>query len=243
MHHFSRFFTLTVLLLWVAPAARAQYFPLPDTTCRPALGVIKIAPLSLVDPYNTFQAGYEYVPRRGLWSVQAEAGYGNYRTNTDRALRRSFNTGRTRLMLENWRLRTEVRLYTEGYATRPVGFYVAGETMYRRSSWRGERSLGRECEDGVCAFFEIVPYTMHKDVLAFHGKAGGQVELFKRLLIDLYTGLGMRYVWVHSRQLGENDSLGENWWTFNIDPGRPGRYRLVSASLGFKLGYLLYRKN
>jgi hypothetical protein len=243
MHHFSRFFVLAVLLLWVAPAAFAQYFPLPDTTRRPALGVIKIAPLSLADPYNTFQAGFEYVPRRGIWSVQAEAGYGDYRTHFDRSTRRNFNTGRARFMLENWRLRSEARLYLEGRPAGPVGFYVAGETMYRRSSWRGESSIGRECEDRVCAFFELTPYTMHKDVLAFHGKAGTQLAAWERLLFDLYFGAGIRYVWVHSPQLGENDTLGENGWIFNIDPGRPGRYRLVSASLGFKVGYLLYRKN
>ncbi len=242
MHNFSRFFTLTVLLLWVAPAALAQYFPLPDTTRRKPLGVIKIAPLSLIDPYNTFQAGFEYVPRRGTWSLQAEAGYGDYRTHADRSVRRNFNTTRARFMFENWRLRTEVRLYTEGNATRPVGFYVAGETMYRRSNWSGQTSVGRECEDGVCAYFEITPYTIHKDVLAFHGKAGYQLATWERLLFDLYAGVGMRYVWVHSPQLGDNDSLGENGWTFNIDPGRPGRYRLVSGAMGFKVGYLLYRK-
>ncbi len=240
MHHFSRF-VLTVLLLGVAPAALAQYFPLPDTTRRPALGIIKIAPLSLIDPYNTFQAGYEYVPRRGIWSVQAEAGYGNYRTNAYYGDRNNVNSNRMRSNLENWRLRSEVRLYREGRPARPVGFYVAGETMYRRSNWRGERSVGRECEDGGCAFFELVPYTTHKDVLAFHGKVGSQAEFFERVLFDFYMGAGIRYVWVHYRQL-ENDR-DENWWTFNIDPGRPGRYRLVSAALGFKLGYLLYRKN
>ena len=241
MHQVLRFFTLTALLLWVAPAALGQYFPLPDTTRRQALGVVKIAPLSLVDPYNTFQAGFEYVPRRGIWSVQAEAGYGDYRTHADRSVRRSFNTGQERLLLENRRLRTEVRLYTEGNETRPAGFYVAGETMYRRSNWRGERSVGRECENGTCAFFESVVYTMHKDVLAFHGKAGYQAATWDRLLFDMYVGLGMRYVWVHSRELG-NDDLNEGRPSFSVDPGRPGRYRLVSGALGFKLGYLLYRK-
>jgi hypothetical protein len=44
MHHFSRFFTLTVLLLWVAPAALGQYFPLPDTTRRPPWGSSKLRP-------------------------------------------------------------------------------------------------------------------------------------------------------------------------------------------------------
>jgi hypothetical protein len=241
MHKVLRFFTLTVPLLSVTPPALGQYFPLPDTTGRKPLGVVKIAPLSLVDPYNTFQAGFEYVPKRGAWSLQGEAGYGDYRTHADQAMRRSFNTGRARLMLENWRLRAEVRLYTEGYDTRPVGFYVAGETMYRRSNWRGERSVGRECENDVCAYFESISYTMHKDVLAFHGKAGYQAATRERLLFDMYVGLGMRYVWVHSPQLG-NNGMGEDWRTFNVDPGRPGRYRLVSGALGFKLGYLLYRK-
>jgi hypothetical protein len=241
MHQVLRFFTLPVLLLWAAPAALGQYFPLPDTTRRKPLGVVKIAPLSLIDPYNTFQAGFEYVPRRGGWSVQAEAGYGDYRTHADRAVRRSFNTGQERLLLQNQRLRAEVRLYTEGYDARPVGFYVAGETMYRRSNWRGERDVGRECENGVCAFFESVVYTVNKDVLAFHGKAGYQAATWDRLLFDMYVGLGIRYVWVHSRELSSDD-LDEDRPSFNVDPGRPGRYRLVSGALGFKLGYLLYRK-
>ena len=240
MHPFFRFFVLTVLLPGVAPAALAQYFPLPDTTRRPALGVIKIAPLSLIDPYNTFQAGYEYVPRRGTWTVQAEAGYGDYRTTVHYRDGNNVNTNRMRSNLENWRLRSEVRLYLEGSPARPIGFYVAGETMYRRSNWRGERSVGRDCADGGCAFFELIPYTTHKDVLAFHGKAGTQAELSERLLFDFYVGAGIRYVWVHYRQ-PENGG-GENWWTFHVDPGRPGRYRLVSAALGFKVGYLLYRK-
>ncbi len=242
MQHYTRFFTLIVLLLGAAPAALAQYFPMPDSTRRKPLGIIKIAPLSLVDAYNTFQAGFEYVPRRGIWSVQAEAGYGDYHTGINGSDRIDLNTGRERFMLENWRVRTEVRLYTEGYATRPVGFYVAGETFYRRSNWSGESSVGRECEDGVCAFFELIRYRMHKDVLGFHGKAGAQLVLWERVLFDLYTGAGIRYVWVRSGQLGGDDTLGDDWRPFNIDPGRPGRYRLLSAALGFKLGYLLYRK-
>jgi len=242
MQQFSRFLTLIVLLLGAAPAAPGQYFALPDTTRPKALGVIKIAPASLVDPYNTFQAGFEYVPRRGVWSVQAEAGYGDYRTHPDRATRRNFNTTRARFMLENWRVRTEARVYTEGYATRPVGFYVAGETFYRRSNWSGESNVGRECEDGVCAYFERTRYRMHKDVLGFHGKAGVQLALWERVLFDLYSGAGIRYVWVRSRQIGGDDTLDDGWRPFNIDPGRPGRYRLLSAALGFKVGYLLYRK-
>jgi hypothetical protein len=188
MHQFSRFFTLTVLLLWVAPAALGQYFLLPDTTRRPALGVIKIAPLSLLDPYNTFQAGFEYVPRRGIWSVQAEAGYGDYRTHVDRASAPQFQYRPGAADARKLAPAVGVRLYLEGRPARPVGFYIAGETMYRRANWRGESSIGRECEDGVCAFFELAPYTMHKDVLAFHGKAGSQVALWERLLFDFTLG-------------------------------------------------------
>ncbi len=238
-------FLLIAGVFLAAPAAFAQsyrYFPfLSDTMARKPLGVIKLAPLSLLEPYNTFQAGFEYIPEKGVWSIQAEGGYGNYFTNlhNNQALN---GGGNNRQNSENWRFRTEIRLYTEGYIYRPLRFYVAAEYFYRRSNWLSQGSVGRECESGVCAYFEQLNYRMFRDVFGYHAKVGVQQTLSPRLLLDLYAGLGRRHVWVHSPQLGPNDDTRRRRVIFNIDPGQPGYYRLVSASMGFKLGYLLYRK-
>jgi hypothetical protein len=78
--------------------------------------------------------------------------------------------------------------------------------------------------------------------LGYHAKVGVQQTLSPRLLLDMYAGLGRRHVWVRSPQLGPADDTRLGWSRINIDPGQPGYYRLVSACMGFRLGYLLYRK-
>ncbi len=219
------------------PSVQAQ-----DTLTRrelpKPLGVIKFAPLSLFDLDNTVQFGFEY-PLKRKWTIQAEAGYGNHYLN----LYHHTNDTDYYRNRETWRMRSEIRLYLSRRRTTPWGWYIAPEFFYKRINFTEQGSIGRECEDGICAYFERARYKILKDVIGYHFKIGVQHLVGRRITLDWYYGLGARHIYIKSPSFGPNDSTGENWGFITVNPGRPGTYRLVSMALGLKIGYLIYRKN
>lgn len=203
---------------------------------RKTLGIVKFAPLSLLDPHNTLQFGFEY-PLKGRWTLQAEAGYGNryfnlyyYSNDQDDLYNR-----------ETWRVRVEGRYYLSRRRAAPWGWYFAPEVLYKRINFIEQGSIGRECEDGVCAYFERTRYKILKDVVGYHVKFGAQYLLGKRITLDFYQGVGFRNIYVKSPSFRENDSNRSDVLFFTLNPESPGRYRLLSMSLGLKVGYLLYQ--
>lgn len=213
---------------------------LPDTItqqrCLPLL-IIKFSPLSAVDINATYQFAIEY-PLNRRWSVQQDIGYGNDRF--------SIRTIQTPSRQENvWRLRSEVRRYFDlpsdpSHSTT----YLALEAFYKQVNYPTTENIGRECDRGNCAYFETVQYTFQKDVVGSHFKLGCHLPIEKRFLIDMYAGVGFRFIVVKSPDtLNENDMLssGEGFG-FNFTR-QPGTYKFFSFSLGIKLGYIFYRKS
>jgi hypothetical protein len=199
--------------------------------------VIKWAPFSVLDIDPTMQFGLEYL-LKGNWSLQQELGYGHFNHS-----RTTFN-GNNLWNKEVWRSRSEVRLYLSNYTPRPAGVYTAFELLYKRVNFNQEATVGRECEDGRCNYFERVTYKVLRDVVGYHIKFGGQAVVENRVTLDFYTGLGFRNIYVKTPGKGPDVSRG--WWDDDeayiaLYPNRRGTYRLISGNLGFKVGYLIYR--
>ncbi|MDO1447212.1 DUF3575 domain-containing protein [Rhodocytophaga aerolata] len=195
--------------------------------------IIKWAPFSAVDIDPTIQFGLEYL-LKGNWSLQQELGYGHY-THSKYTI-----NGDDLWNKEVWRSRSEVRLYL-GNSRKPAGVYTAFEVLYKRVNFNQKATLGRECADGMCNYFEEVAYKVLRDVVGYHVKIGGQALLEKRIALDFYTGLGFRNIYVKTPGSGDDGQWRDNEILLEIYPTRRGNYRLISMNMGFKMGYLLYR--
>jgi hypothetical protein len=220
------------LLLYVSATAQlpvVDSVPVP----RPAY-VIKWAPFSALDIDPTIQFGLEYL-MKGNWSLQQELGYGHYNHSNANI------NGNALWNKEVWRSRSEVRLYL-GSHRKPAGGYTAFEVLYKRVNFNQETTLGQACEDGMCSYFERVSYKVLRDVVGYHLKIGGQALLEKRIALDFYTGLGFRNIHVKTPGKGAGSEWRDDEPILAIYPTRQGSYRLISMNLGFKAGYLIYRR-
>lgn len=206
--------------------------------------VLKFAPLSLIDIHPTYQLAAEYFIK-DHWSVQQEAGYGNNAILSQRNPQERD--------MEVWRFRSEVRFYLysgryrDSYLRSDASFsrpYWAFEGFYKRVNFKESEPLGMDCINGQCAYFQRSDYKTLKDVIGYHLKFGYQAILAKRIAIDLYSGFGLRHIFVRYR--GAPNGAGVVWNDFRdwitINPTEPGKYRLLSMAFGFKAGYVLYRK-
>lgn len=233
---------LSVSLCFCLSAVCAQSIT-TDSLYKPKEGqphfILKWAPLSLVEQDNTVQFGIEYL-FNGTVSLQQEVGYGwfNFNNNED--------NGKKFKNREIWRSRTEMRFYiiSNEQITKPKGPYLAIEFLYKRMNYSRQSSVGRECENFDCQYFEIKDYKILKDVFGYHGKIGWQFIVQKRLAIDLYMGGGFRGIRVKSPGLPAdvNNIDGDREFIL-IRPTKPGRYTMISMSAGFKLGYLFYKRS
>lgn len=199
--------------------------------------VIKWAPLSVVDPDNTFQFGAEYLFAR-RWAVQQEFGYGNHHFSF---MKISVNEQDLRALerKEVWRTRLELRYYLNEFRPQQkLGKYLAAEVLYKRVNWLEQTANWLRDPYGTISIPPNIPIT--KDVVALHVKGGVQWRLSERLLMDFYTGIGGRMLYVSDVQGRLEGRKMYRFWEFT--PSEPGRYSRLSMSLGFKVGYLIYRK-
>ncbi|GAB3325901.1 hypothetical protein GCM10027299_24620 [Larkinella ripae] len=245
----ARFWTGFLVLFFVSGNARAQ--SLQTDTLRPVLDhqprwVIKVAPLALFDPDNTIQAGAERLlgGRRGRsrHAVQAEFGYGWKGMNLYPDRRDNYQK------FETWRARAEWRRYSGRYrssrkphfAVPPIGRYFAIETFFKQLSILDETTIGRECENGNCAYFERGTFPMYRTVWGMHAKFGRQYVFTmpsdNRFLLDFFVGLGFRNLTPYRFTASAADVFqftSSGFWRARYSGVIP------SATLGIKLGYVL----
>ena len=205
---------------------------------RPIRWVIKLAPLALFDPDNTLQIGAERLLGQ-RYGLQAEAGYGwnNFSVYAS-------NNPEDYQHREVWRGRVEWRTYIKrhGRMRRPRGTYWAYELLYKQVNNQEVQTIGRECQDGPCAYYQRTTNPVTKYVGAGHIKFGYQSAFdaspAARVLIDFYFGIGIRrriverpaqptdssYYWYEG-----GDLLGTN---------RTGAYTFPGLTTGIKVGYV-----
>lgn len=236
---------LFLLLSLMAPLARCQ-----DSTLvyqHPSRFIVKLAPLSLLDPDATIQAGLEY--RLGQrTSVQGEVGYGG------RTLSLLDNELKNFAAAEVWRGRAEVRFYSGRYRTNhkkgiairshaPLGNYWAIEGMFKQINVQKAAQPGRIDVNPPIPIEITGPQLIRRYVVGTHVKFGRQLafydpqrRLFSRTLLDIYWGFGARLITNQGPTPTTDESCG-------CGVGRSFRSRgtsiAPSVSLGLKLGFAL----
>lgn len=193
---------------------------------------IKFSPLSLLDPLKSVQFALEHQLKPKM-SLQHELGYIFSYQEPFEFQEDSYAQTR------GIRIRNEFRRYFYPYGAGLEGFYFAPEFLYNFMRFSKSASVGRSCtDDWTCQYYEYMNYRVQKQVFAMHIKFGYQELIFNRLIFDIYAGLGGRHVKelnVHPPNgLQPNDR-------FDFD-GEKYISTWPSVSFGFKLGYLLYRK-
>ncbi len=192
----------------------------------PPRWAIKLAPLSILDFVDpTIQVGVEYLITPSL-GIQQEVGF--------MRVKNWFNSNNTEEHPRNiLRLRTELRYYSSLDRKTP---YIALEGFYKHVSQQREQ----EIDQGN--YWEKVSYTQIRNVLGFHFKIGWQFSLNhnERLIMDVYTGIGMRRIVAHTTNrekvppaLLSSDSF------IDLQISGNKTYTLPSIALGFKIGYWL----
>ena len=192
--------------------------------------VVKLAPLSLLDPSNTIQIGLERMVGQHQ-SIQAEFGYGWQGMDLWDVSQRSRYTD-----TKVWRGRAEWRYYWHGG---PVGSYMALEGLFKQTNAFENGTVGKGCETGACQYYQIFSAPITKQIWAGHVKFGRQFALSRnnRLLADFYGGVGVRWGTLDRSMVPEGfpfyGSYGTNLLNLFTDPSRP----TASLSYGIKFGY------
>lgn len=192
--------------------------------------MIKFAPLALADFQTAAMFAIHYKVKGSMY-FQNEAGLvfpisneSNYRDYQD---------------MWGVRNRFEIRNYFKAW---PRTFaYASVELIYNNATyWRNRIKLASVSGLGQIDYFQYVTYRVRKQAAAFHVKIGWEHQLYPWLYMDLYAGLGARGVFIRSKGVEE----GNYWDPYLIFPIHDhGNFLRPSGSLGFKLGYVIGKKN
>lgn len=207
--------------------------------------ILKIAPLTMFDIDNTFEFAAEHrLGQSKRWTLSEQLGYGAgvanlWGENND------FGPAR-----EHYRVKVEARRYDKK-ASNMAGGYLAYELFYKQVNDELNRSVGRECDGGPCAYFENLDYPVSKYVVGATIKVGYQARLKNedkkktKFVFDFYVGLGVRRIMIDHKIDGaatQNNSWFGNDGSFPFGGfGYADRaYNIPHGSLGIRLGYLVF---
>ncbi|MBA4854102.1 hypothetical protein [Emticicia sp. BO119] len=234
----------TMILLFVLEFAKQSVAQ--DTIQKNHLA-LKIAPLAILDIDNTFQFAVEHRLKGNRWTLSEELGYGTAAANF---WANSFNSSGSKLR-ENIRAKIEARKYRNAF----YGRYVAYELFYKQINDRTNRGIGRECETGLCNYYEMVNYPINKHVVGISAKIGYQVRIRNELkkntnfVFDFYVGAGLRRIMINHHDPDESlqDNGLNNFLYFNdgffsnsgLGYGDKN-YNIPHLALGLKIGYLIF---
>ena len=210
--------------------------------------VVKLNPLMAVGVDGAAYGGVE-VPMGRRGAIQGEVGYGGFRSlmNYD---------SDSYTHKENWRGRLQYRWYNrEGLAT-DKPWYWAVEGTYKQVNAVDNQTLGRDCQNGNCAYFELVNQTVTRYVAGAYGKVGKLVPFTRidgtyRFSLDLYAGIGINYAWTArqpldrplSGQYPNTDYLFSSGGQFSFSD-RFGKNNPTSLQLDMQAGFTVgYRVN
>jgi hypothetical protein len=201
---------------------------------------------ALIDIDATLQIAAErFLGKR--WSVQQEIGYGWWNLNSQSNSQNSNpnNNQQPGNDYKTWRFRTEGRYYINNYEESNMGLYVAGEFLYKRVSYPQTQTIGRDCIDGGCNYFQVVDYLYVRRVMAGHFKVGLQSIIGKRFLVDFFAGIGLRYIQVRHEGKPQDDI--REYQDYGVGLGslfnrrEIGDYTVPSGTFGLRIGLMTYR--
>ena len=216
---------------------------------EPPRVILKTTPSFIFDFDNTFTLGAEYRIKKYV-SLQGEIGYGNTNQNLLIGIFKDNISSQNGFRNNDvFRGRAEVRFYSQkNRRAFPQGYYYAIEGFCKYVGKETFERVGRDAIDFVPEYFEQVLVNKTRKVYGSHFKVGSQFYIFdgdpqkrKRWLFDVYLGLGFRTI---NNQLSydskrENDRLNEGNRGFGKIFNDNGKQPMISATLGFKLGYAI----
>jgi hypothetical protein len=213
-----------------------------DSLNKPHL-ILKIAPLTIFDIDNTFEFAAEHrLGKSNRWTLSEQIGYGAGVANVW-----DENYGNSR---EHLRVKTEARRYKNNNG-QMTGFYTAYELFFKQVNDKINRSVGRECGSGPCAYFENLDYPVSKYVAGTTIKIGYQLRFNdenkkkSKFMFDFYVGLGLRRIMIDHKIDGaatQNNSWfgNDGFFSFGSFGYVDRAYNIPHASLGIRLGYLVF---
>lgn len=191
--------------------------------------VLKWAPLSLFEYYNTFLLGVEIPFRNPRFTFQQELGYGHASMSI------WFTEDEARPNRHVVRSNSQFRFYIKEWKS--FRLFTAAEYFLRRSRTYAIEFDPHDCEGG-CADYSGAPYDTERIVNALHLKFGFQAWLSRRISLEVYTGYGYRTIKSRSLTPGVSPLWRnkERWWDI---PQASLREPLPSFAPGFQIGLLL----
>ncbi len=212
--------------------------------------ILKTTPSYIFDFDNTFTLGAERFYANNK-SIQAEFGYGNSNQNLLVGITNGFYYGENDEYrnFNNYRIKLEhKRYFLNSNSTQIEGSYFGFEVFSKIITKKSDIPVGRNVINNRPEYYENLPVNYKKFVIGSHLKLGHQFYIFddnvKRksaLLADIYVGLGFRRIQntISYDSKRENDFEPNNFETFGSVLTGPGKNYIVSATLGFKLGYVI----
>jgi hypothetical protein len=200
--------------------------------------VIKTTPSLIFDVDNTPTLAAEWLFSKN-WGLQQEIGWGNAHINPWQNQRDRFPNK------ENWRFKTQIRYYSKKLLQSDTRFYTAFEWFRKEIFITQNQYIGQDCSTStnVCGYFKQTDVNTRRSVSVLSIKFGLQFSVYRRMMIDLYLGGGMR-----SRTVTNNLSSTErsrnfrlDWWGFStLSPSVSGPDPSLTA--GFSVGYKIFKK-
>lgn len=181
--------------------------------------IVKINLLSLIDYTPSIQCSYQYnIFKR--FHIQHEAGYITHYLSPFWDNDSEMN---------GYRIKNQIKYYLTSPEKKRNTFYVAAEFMFKKTSFFDEKEFGMN----DFAYFQMIKYKKTKEIYAFSLIFGFEPEINnKKLILDLYSGLGYRHLSI-SHDLPPDLSISGR----NIFRRDSGVYNLPGLYFGLRLGY------
>lgn len=137
-----------------------------------------------------------------------------------------------------FRIKPEWRFYTPGSPAKHSHYanYWALESIIKAVYNKFNRFVGRDCGSGACAYYQEMDYGTTRNVVGVGGKVGRESYIgqeSKRVIVDFYAGLGVRYRW-RNNSLPSDAHRPDPRGLIRID--RPTGF-LPYISAGVKIGW------
>lgn len=137
---------------------------------------------------------------------------------------------------KGFKTNAELRKYLHPERNKKLRMYFALEYFYRSLSYGTNNSFG----DSIHYNEE---YNVKKNVWGLNTKFGFQLTILHRALLDVYAGPGIRFKNVrHYNRSHPEDAFYSFEWIASQDRDRAGSYVVPSLALGFKIGYILFKR-